>query len=185
MGQRGAASGAGGLILNGMATEHQARPTGVGLIVTYKVTKALLQIIAAAILLYGAHHGLSARLAVFAEHLREHAVHAWSNLVAAALLRFTHAHHGLLWTAYALLGDAILSSIEAWALTRAFWWGEWLVVVTTSSLIPFEIRALFRHLRVGRIILLILNLVIVTYLVQNVRRRRAAHRALGQAKSFP
>ncbi|HVZ86292.1 MAG TPA: DUF2127 domain-containing protein [Polyangia bacterium] len=161
-----------------MPTKAQARPTGVGLIVTYKVTKALLQIIAAAILFYGAHHGLSADLAGFAEHLREHAVHAWSNLVAAALLRFTHERHGLIFTASALLGDAILSSIEAWALTRRFWWGEWLVVVTTSGLIPFEIHALFRHVRVGRVILLVLNLLIVTYLVRNVRRRRAAHRSI-------
>ena len=47
------------------------------------------------LLFYGAAHGLSARLADFAEHLREHAVHAWSNVFAAALLRFAHSRHSL------------------------------------------------------------------------------------------
>jgi uncharacterized membrane protein (DUF2068 family) len=150
-------------------------PTGLRLIITYKFTKAVLQVAAAVLLFYGAAHGLNARLAEFAEKLREHAVHAWSNVFAAALLRFTHSKHSLTWTAYALLADAVLSSIEGWALSRSYTWGEWLVVVTTAALIPFEIRALMRHLRVGRVILFVLNVTIVAYLIVNIRRRRRAH----------
>jgi uncharacterized membrane protein (DUF2068 family) len=149
-------------------------PAGLRLIVTYKFTKAVLQILAAVLLFYGAAHGLNARLADFAEKLREHAVHAWSNVFAAALLRFTHSKHSLGFTAYALLADAGLSSVEGWAISRGHTWGEWLVVGTTACLIPFEIRALFHHLRVGRVILLVLNVAIVAYLVINVRQRRAA-----------
>jgi uncharacterized membrane protein (DUF2068 family) len=150
-------------------------PTGLRLITTYKFTKAALQVAAAVLLFYGAAHGLGARLADFAEKLREHAVHAWSNVFAAALLRFTHSRHSLTWTAYALLADAGLSSVEGWALSRGYTWGEWLVVVTTAALIPFEIRALSHHIRAGRIILLILNVAIVTYLIVNIRHRRRAH----------
>jgi uncharacterized membrane protein (DUF2068 family) len=150
-------------------------PTGLRLITTYKFTKAALQVAAAALLFYGAAHGLNARLADFAEKLREHAVHAWSNLVAAALLRFTHSKHSLTWTAYALLGDAGLSSVEGWALSRGYTWGEWLVVVTTAGLIPFEIRALMHHVRVGRVFLLVLNVAIVGYLIMNIRLRRREH----------
>lgn len=150
-------------------------PPGLRLITIYKFTKAVLQVAAAVLLFYGAAHGLNARLAEFAEKLREHAVHAWSNVFAAALLRFTHSKHSLSFTAYALLADAGLSSIEGWALSRGYTWGEWLVVVTTSALIPFEIRALMHHVRAGRIILLILNVVIVTYLIVNIRWRRRAH----------
>ena len=79
-------------------------PAGLRLITIYKFTKAVLQVAAAVLLFYGAAHGLNARLAEFAEKLREHAVHAWSNVFAAALLRFTHSRHSLTWTAYALLG---------------------------------------------------------------------------------
>ena len=153
----------------------QPSPPGLRLITIYKFTKAALQVAAAVLLFYGAAHGLNARLAEFAERLREHAVHAWSNVFAAALLRFTHSKHSLSFTAYALLADAGLSSVEGWALSRGYTWGEWLVVVTTAGLIPFEIRALFHHLRVGRVILLVLNVAIVAYLVINIRQRRAAH----------
>lgn len=149
--------------------------TGLRLIVTYKLAKAILQVLAAALLLYGASHGLAARLAELAEKLREHAVHAWSNVFAAALLRFTHSRHSLTWTAYALLADAGLSAVEGWAISRGHTWGEWLVVVTTAGLIPFELRALTHHIRVGRVILLVLNVAIVAYLAMNIRFRRRAH----------
>lgn len=157
----------------------QTPPVGLRLIIVYKLVKAVLQVAAGILLLYGLAHGLDARLADFAEHLREHAVHAWSNVFAAALLRFVHARHGLVWTAAALLFDAVLSSVEGWALSRGYLWGEWLVVGATAFLIPFEIRALAHHLRLGRALLLALNLVIVAYLVANIIRSRRAHRALG------
>src|SRR6185312_10680035 len=153
----------------------QTPPVGLRLIITYKFIKAVLQIAAGILLFYGAAHGLSARLADFADHLREHAVHAWSNVFAAALLRFVHARHSLVWTADALLFDAVLSSVEGWALSRGYLWGEWLVVGATAFLIPFEIRALAHHVRLGRAILLVLNLLIVAYLVVNIRSRRAHH----------
>ena len=156
----------------------QTLPNGLRLISTYKFIKAVLQVLAAVLLFYGAAHGLNARLAEFAEKLREHAVHAWSNIFAAALLRFTHSKHSLSFTAYALLADAVLSGVEGWAILRGHTWGEWLVVVTTSGLIPFEIRALFHHLRIGRVILLILNVAIVGYLITNIRLRRREVRPL-------
>jgi uncharacterized membrane protein (DUF2068 family) len=150
---------------------------GLRLITVYKFVKAALQAIAAVLLFYGAAHGLGARLADFADNLREHAVHAWSNVFAAALLRFVHARHSLVWTADALLFDAGLGCVEGWALSRGYTWGEWLVVGTSAFLIPFELRALIHHLRVGRAILLLVNLAIVAYLVITIRSRRAAHAA--------
>jgi Predicted membrane protein (DUF2127) len=92
-----------------------SKPAGVRIIIGYKLAKAILQLVAALILFYGATHGLAAALAEFAEKLREHAVHAWSNVVAAALLRFTNGRHTIWLAAYALLGDALLSALEAWA----------------------------------------------------------------------
>jgi uncharacterized membrane protein (DUF2068 family) len=156
----------------------QTPSTGLRLIVTYKFVKAALQVAGAVLLFYGAAHGLNARLIELAEKLREHAVHAWSNVFAAALLRFTHSKHSLGFTAYALLADAALSGVEGWAISKGHTWGEWLVVVTTAGLIPFEIWALTHHIRFGRVILLVLNVVIVTYLIVNIRHRRAAHAAL-------
>ena len=125
LGQRSAPNCRLRLILCQMQTPP---PTGLRLIVTYKFIKAALQVAAAVLLFYGAAHGLNARLIEFAEELREHAVHAWSNVFAAALLRFTHSKHSLGFTAYALLADAVLSSVEGWAISRGtpgasgWWW---------------------------------------------------------------
>ena len=152
----------------------EAEETGVRAIITYKGVKAILQTIAAAVLFYGAHHGLTASLTRFADHLRHHAVHAWSNIAFHLLEKFLHAPHSIVWTGAAALADAALSSVEGYALWRGYAWGEWLVVGTTASLIPFELYALTRHVRVGRVVLLTLNLVIVTYLVNRARQRRAA-----------
>ncbi|MFL5307008.1 MAG: DUF2127 domain-containing protein [Polyangia bacterium] len=150
----------------------EANATGVRLILFYKLAKAVLQTAAGLVLLYWGHHGLTATLAQFADNLRHHAVHAWSNILIHVLFKFTHAHHGIVFTACALFGDAALSSVEGYALWRGYTWGEWLVVATTSGLIPFEIYALTRHFRAGRVVLLLLNVVIVAYLVNRARRRQ-------------
>jgi uncharacterized membrane protein (DUF2068 family) len=154
-----------------MRRGSEAEAAGVRLILTYKLIKAVLQVLAAVVLLYGARHGWTAKLADFAEQLRHHAVYAGSNLLARSILKFTHARHGLVFTAGAALADAALSAVEGFALWRGYTWGEWLVVGTTASLIPFEIWALSRHLRVGRVLLLVLNLAIVAYLVNRARHR--------------
>ncbi len=153
------------------------KPAGVRIIIGYKLGKAILQSSAAVVLLYGATHGLAAALTDFAEKLREHAVHAWSNVVAAALLRFTNQPHSLWLAAYALLGDALLSSVEAWALWRGYAWGSWLIVIASACLLPFEIHALARHIRVGRVILFLVNIAIVAYLLRRVESERLHARA--------
>ena len=154
----------------------EAEATGVRLILFYKLAKAVLQAAAGVVLLYWGHHGLTATMVRFADELRHHAVHAWSNILIHVLFKFTHARHGIGFTACALFGDAALSAVEGFALWRGYTWGEWLVVATTSGLIPFELYALTRHLRVERVILLLLNVVIVVYLMNRARHRHAQPR---------
>jgi len=153
------------------------KPAGVRLIMGYKFGKAILQTLAGIVLLYGVTHGLAAALTNFADKLREHAVHAWSNVVAAALLRLTDRRHSLWLATYALFGDALLSTLEGWALWRGYAWGSWLIVGATACLLPFEIRALAHHIRVGRVILFLLNLAIVAYLLRRVEGERLEARA--------
>jgi uncharacterized membrane protein (DUF2068 family) len=154
------------------------RPLGVRVIVTYKLCKAILQATLAALLLYGLHHGLKDDLIDFAESLQEHAVHAWSNVVAAALFRFVQHKHSLVITAAALAGDAVVSAVEGWALWRGERWGAWVVIGATASLIPFEIAALVRHLRVGRVIVFAINASIVWYLARRLQREAHEPRPL-------
>ena len=132
-----------------------------------------MQVATAVLLFYGAAHGLNARLAEFAERLREHAVHAWSNLVAATLLRFTHAKHSLVFTAYALVGRRRVERRRGIGALARLHLGRMAGRRHHGLPDPVEIYALIRHVRVGRVILLGLNLVIVAYLVINIRQRHA------------
>jgi uncharacterized membrane protein (DUF2068 family) len=149
----------------------EAKAPGVRLIFAYKLIKAALEAVLAGVLLYGARHGLAGWLTRLAERLQDEAVHAWSNIVAAKLLSFAHVRHGLAWTAAAIAGDALLSGVEGYALWQGHTWGEWLVVGTTASLIPFEIYELTRRLRPGRLVLLLVNLAVVVYLAGRARHR--------------
>jgi len=50
-------------------------------------------------------------------------------------------------------------------------WAEWLTIIATASLIPFEIYEIAKHQTALRIAALVVNVAVVAYLVWRVRRR--------------
>lgn len=148
------------------------RPTGIRLIIAYKWLKALLQIGIAVMLFIGVRRGLATQLTSLATELRAHAVHAWSDAAAAALLRFLARPQDLVLVATALAADAVVSVIEGWVLLQGYSWGPWVVVGATGSTIPFEIIALTRHFSPARFALFAVNVVIVVYLGRRAMSRR-------------
>jgi uncharacterized membrane protein (DUF2068 family) len=64
-------------------------------------------------------------------------------------------------------GIFIIEGIGLWRLKH---WGEWLAVVVTGSLLPFEFIAIWRHVDVLKIVVFILNAAIVAYLIYLIRR---------------
>jgi uncharacterized membrane protein (DUF2068 family) len=147
------------------------KPAGVRAIIAYKVIKGTAGLALATILfiLLLAHEtGPLERIAV---HVHAHFTRAWSVALADLLLRAAEPHH-LWFVTLALTMDGSLTLLEGWALHHGHWWGPWLVVAATSSLIPFEIVSLVHHLRVGRLVLLVLNAGIVVYLVWRALKDR-------------
>ena len=72
------------------------------------------------------------------------------------------------------------SAIEAYALIHGKPWGEWVVVIGTGSLLPFEVVSLVHHLRVERVLVLLINVVVLVYLIRLIaEQRRARHGAQG------
>jgi uncharacterized membrane protein (DUF2068 family) len=117
--------------------------------------------------------GLGDRLDGLAERLRHHA-HAWSVYLAELVARAASLRG--LWTILvALVADGTASLVEGWALYHGHWWGPWLVVVMTGSLMPFEVVALARHVSGIRVALLVLNAVIVWYLARLALAERRQH----------
>jgi uncharacterized membrane protein (DUF2068 family) len=144
----------------------------VRLIVAYKLVKAALWIALAAVFTAAVLGGGAEELHALALGLRRHGVSAWSIHVANLLVTATTRGH-LALTAVALGLDGVLSLVEGWSLWRRYAWGPWLVVIATGSLIPFELVELVRSVRLGRVLVLLVNVAIVVYLVRRALAERA------------
>jgi uncharacterized membrane protein (DUF2068 family) len=71
-------------------------------------------------------------------------------------------------------GYAALFLTEGIGLLFRQYWAEWLTIIATSSLIPFEVFQLVKQFTAIRLLLLIGNIGIVLFLIYRVRQRRAA-----------
>ena len=96
-----------------------------------------------------------------------------NHFVAQVLARTTHVtsrrlHQvGIVAFVYAAL--FLAEGVGLWTLQR---WGEWITVLITGSLLPFEIYGLWYRLTLPRAAVLLLNAAIVCYLVISLRKGR-------------
>jgi uncharacterized membrane protein (DUF2068 family) len=150
-------------------TSSGVNPLGVRLIIVYKLVKACLQAVAAVALSLAVRAGFAHRVAHFAIALGDHSVHPLAIRLAHWLSAVATPTH-LQVLALILGGDAVVSAVEGWVLRRGARWGRWLIVVTTGALIPLEIYELLRRPRVGRLVILMINVAIVAYLIARLRR---------------
>ncbi|MFZ0863188.1 MAG: DUF2127 domain-containing protein [Candidatus Sulfotelmatobacter sp.] len=68
---------------------------------------------------------------------------------------------------------AALFLVEGTGLWLEKRWGEWLTVIITGSLVPVEIYEIYRHPSAVKVAVLVINLGIVGYLIDHIRRRAA------------
>ena len=139
---------------------------GLRLIIGYKLVKAAAGFLLGVLIFSLASAGLADELQTVALNFRNHATAAWSVTLAKWLMGATTSRN-LRVVAIAALLDAAASLFEGWALHRRFGWSRWLVVLTTSSLLPLEAVAIVRHFSAGRVALMIVNVLIVVYLVRH------------------
>jgi uncharacterized membrane protein (DUF2068 family) len=72
---------------------------------------------------------------------------------------------------------AALHTVEGTGLILGYHWAEYLVIVATGSLIPFEIYEIARKFTLVRVALFIINVAIVIYLIITLRKDRRARSA--------
>lgn len=151
-------------------TAHDKRMRGRGLwiIAAFKLVKALA-LIAVGV---GALNLLHKDVAAIAEH--------WINVFRVD----AHNHYiDLLLSKLSIINDRRLKELSvgtfvyagiflAEGLGLAFRkrWAEYLTIVTTASFLPLEVYELVRRLSVSRSLALVVNIMIVTYLVYELRR---------------
>jgi len=146
---------------------------GVRIIVWYKLVRAIVSIVLALLLGATAVAGGADQLRSLALMLREHVVGAWSVHLADLLVRASTPRH-LEIAAVALVADGSFALFEGWALRRGFRWAPWVIVAASASFLPWEVYELYRHVRVGRALVLAVNVAIVLYLYRREMRTRAA-----------
>jgi len=151
------------------------RERGVVWIIAYKLVKAATWFVLAAVIATMTGMGLGADLLGLASHLRHHAG-AWS-LQLADLVTRAATRRGLWTLVVALVADGLMSVLEGWALWHGHWWGPWVVVVATGSLLPFEVVSFARHPHAVRAFVFLLNLAIVVYLARKALRERRERRS--------
>ena len=141
------------------------RGAGVRVIVFYKLAKASVVFVAGIALLV-APDRVTSDLHVLARMLHEHALGAWSVMLSENIMGFATRKHVLL-VGVAALFDSTLSFVEGWALHKRYRWSRWLIVIATSTLVPFEIASLVHHFTIWRVLVLAVNAWIVFYLVRH------------------
>lgn len=75
------------------------------------------------------------------------------------------------------LGYAGMLLVEGVGLWLEFTWAAYLTVVSTSLLLPFELYEVFEQVSMLRVGVLLLNLVIVLYLISQLKRHTLRSRA--------
>jgi uncharacterized membrane protein (DUF2068 family) len=149
--------------------------TPLRLILYYKLIKATLGLSFAAVLWGLVLEGQADRFGDIADHVRRHLTAAWTLELANALVTAADGRHIVI-AAAALTLDGAFTLFEWYALHTGRPWGEWLVVIATSSLLPFEVVAIVRHRRVGRMVLFIANVAIVLYLARSAAKKYRARK---------
>jgi len=146
------------------------RPSGLRLIITYKYIKGGAGLALALFAFILALRGSGAALGEWVSHHLHHLAHPWAYRLGDTLVHALSGHY-LFIAAAALMADGTFTLLEGWALHHGAWWGPWLVVVSTSMLLPPELIALFRHASVVRAAILLGNVAIVIYLARHATGR--------------
>ncbi len=155
---------------NGTAAADQPHNPALAAIAIYKFAKATLSVLSAVVAwrlmdphLEAAMHAWAQSLPVGAsEHLIREALAQVSGVPA-----FRWRQLGIVSLTY-----AAVFSLEGVGLWRERRWAEYLTIVTSSLLLPFEFMAVLHHATLVRTGVLLANAVIVAYLIVVTTRHR-------------
>ncbi len=149
----------------GMMTKQHH--TGMVLIAGVKVLKGLLLLIVGLGLLKLVHADIAALFNRLLEALH---LNADSRILHSLVLKVDALQpHNVLMMSLVSLAYATLLLIEGVGLWFEFSWAAYLTVISTSLLLPFELYEVIERITAVRVGVLLLNLVIVLYLVYQLK----------------
>jgi uncharacterized membrane protein (DUF2068 family) len=147
------------------ASRHQ---TGMLAIAVFKLFKGGLLLLVGFGLLELMHADLANLFSLLLETLH---INADTRLVHALMLKVEALQpHSILVAGLISLAYAALLLAEGIGLWLEVSWAAYVTVVSTSALIPFEVYELYEGATVSKIVLLAVNLVIVLYLIKQLKQ---------------
>ena len=154
----------------------RSHQTGLAVIVVFKVVKGLLLLFLGLGLLKLVHAETATLFSLLIEALH---LNADSRLIHALVLKVDALQpHSVLLAGLVSLGYAGMLLVEGIGLWLELTWAAYLTVVSTSLLLPFELYEVIEQVSMLRVGVLLVNLVIVFYLVSQLKRHTFHSRAL-------
>ncbi|MDE2306002.1 MAG: DUF2127 domain-containing protein [Gammaproteobacteria bacterium] len=83
---------------------------------------------------------------------------------------------------FVTLAYALVFSVEGVGLWMRRRWAEWLTIVITASLIPFELWEFWQRARLGRFVVLAVNVAIVWFLIRQLRQSQSSARGIRSSR---
>src|SRR5688572_8686306 len=149
--------------------------SGLAVIAVFKAVKGLLLLLFGFGLLKLVHAEIATLFSLLIEALH---LNADSRLVHALVLKVDALQpHSVRLAGVVSLSYAGLLLAEGIGLWLEYAWAAYLTVISTSLLIPFEIYEIFEKISMLRVGVLILNLIIVLYLISQLKRHALRPRA--------
>ena len=154
----------------------RSHQTGLAVIAVFKVVKGLLLLFLGLGLLKLVHAETATLFSLLIEALH---LNADSRLIHALVLKVDALQpHSVLLAGLVSLGYAGMFLVEGIGLWLELPWAAYLTVVSTSLLLPFELYEVIEQVSMLRVGVLLVNLVIVFYLVSQLKRHTFHSRAL-------
>jgi uncharacterized membrane protein (DUF2068 family) len=142
--------------------------TGLVVIAVFKVVKGLLLLFLGLGLLKLVHAEIATLFSLLIEALH---LKADSRVIHALVLKVDALQpHSVLLAGLVSLGYAGMLLVEGIGLWLEFTWAAYLTVVSTSLLLPFELYEVFEQMSILRVGVLLVNLIIVLYLISQLKR---------------
>jgi len=149
----------------------------------YKLLKAALALVGALLVLRIEHRNLPAVAVRWMNRLNIDVHSRFGHYVLRHVLEIKHSQ--MEWAAVLLFAYTAIGIVEGLGLILRKTWAEWLTVVTTTALIPYEIYRLSHRRDWLHATIVVLNILVVWYLVWRIRRdqRKRHARSLGAGES--
>jgi len=163
--------------------KRNSRDIGILLIAIFKLFKAALLLAVGIGLLSLLHKDVASALMNFLSVLHvDHNNHYIHGLVMKLGLASDHQLEAI--SAGSFFYAALLGT-EGIGLLLKKHWAEYLTIIATASFIPLEIYEIVQHVRIGRIIILVINIAVVVYLIYRVKydpKHKQLHQATAKAR---